>query len=592
MGVALASLTCGVAPGAFGVREASAQGTPDAAKKAEAKKRLDAGTKALKSGDATAALREFTASNDASSTAASLLGLGDAHYALKQWPEAFEAYDDAVRGFGTSMPKKDRATADARMKELAGRTGTVSIRVNEADALVSVDGKEIGKSPVRALVRTLDGDRKITVTKEGFAPFEQTVKVRSGGKDVREVVDVALVRESKMGTLSVKEKSGQSMRVLVDGVDVGATPWTGEVTPGAHEVTGRGEKVAAPAVVAEVARGKKVDVELVGLTVVGHLEIKTSDGKGTILLDGKVMPNEGSFSGDVAPGPHVISVRRDGYQSYEKSIVLGEKQTVVENVTLTLVAGPAKEGDDDYRSFDGIYGGFALASQFMPTGARTELEYRCGQLGASSCDTSKPLGGGLMGYVGYAWDPLGIELLLGGFGDIANQKAVMTGTVDANTNPYLGQPPREETFKFVRFGGAGAVRFRVSVQSKRVRGSLAAGFGMAVRGLGMSREVKSTDGKNQVDPAFVPDLKTYVSPAVNVDASVQFRLSPTTSLALGCLAWLETAGKDAHTAPDYTRFIGNPSSSVPPEPLNTPSYTLASQTQFFLGPYLGLQFGP
>ena len=46
----------------------------------------------------------------------------------------------------------------------------------------------------------------------------------------------------------------------------------------------------------------------------------------------------------------------------------------------------------------------------------------------------------------------------------------------------------------------------------------------------------------------------------------------------------------ATEAPSANEYIG--SLSVTPVPIATPAYHLASGTQVFIGPYLGLQFGP
>ena len=52
---------------------------------------------------------------------------------------------------------------------------------------------------------------------------------------------------------------------------------------------------------------------------------------------------------------------------------------------------------------------------FEPGGNGNELETSCTQqLSATSCSTPGPVGGGLMGYVGYSWNPVGIEGFLAG----------------------------------------------------------------------------------------------------------------------------------------------------------------------------------
>ena len=56
------------------------------------------------------------------------------------------------------------------------------------------------------------------------------------------------------------------------------------------------------------------------------------------------------------------------------------------------------------------------------------------------------------------------------------------------------------------------------------------------------------------------------------------------------MPWLEHASDDAITAAQGDVLLtGN---GGIPQPHATPAYDLANGTQFFLGPFAGLQFGP
>jgi hypothetical protein len=84
---------------------------------------------------------------------------------------------------------------------------------------------------------------------------------------------------------------------------------------------------------------------------------------------------------------------------------------------------------------------------------------------------------------------------------------------------------------------------------------------------------------------FVSDSRTYVSPAITLDIAAHLSPGGSTAYTLGLFAWLENAGHDARTSPNGNQTLGA-------APLATPAYDLASGPQFYLGPYLGMQFGP
>ncbi len=457
--------------------------------------------------------------------------------------------------------------------------------MNEADADVLLDGKAIGKSPVAALLRVAEGPHKVDVSKAGFTPVSKTPNVSPNGK---EIVDVQLAREATTGHLAVKEKTGQTVRVLVDGSDVGAAPLDLELAPGTHEVLLRSSTLASPGQQISVRKGETVQVELAAVAASAHLDVATSDHKGIIFLDGKPVA-EGAYSADVGVGAHTLAVTREGFERYEKAITLTDKQTYSETVTLKLPEASASGPVSSDRSLDGIYGGLGLVGLFEPGGEGNEIDTSCAPLAATGCATAAPIGGGLMGWLGYAWHPFGIEGFVAGEYDQATPSATFVGAATPLENPVAVGQPRVEQFGFLRFGGMGAVRARVSVQTNLIRFSAAAGFGLAVKEMLLERQTASnSNGQN----AFVDKSgHAYVSPALSGDLSLSLRASATLAVALGALLWFETAGSSVLSNSSSNEYLGG-GGGAPASALPTPSYHMATGARTFVGPYLGLQFGP
>ena len=584
------SLSIGLVASVLAAPRAAYAQAAVAATSGDAKAHLTAGDAAAKSKEWDTALKAYVAANSASPSVAAQTGVANALYQLKRLPEAFDAYDEIVKAYGKTLSKRDRAAVDARLKETGAVTGYLSLRVNESGAAVTIDGKPSGTTPVAALQRVTSGAHKVAVAKEGFVPFEQGVDV---GSNAKAIVDVTLQREPKTGHVVVKEKTGQAIRVSIDGVDVGPAPYEGDVEPGTHEVGGKSASLTAPKAVVEIARGKTAEIELAASAFIARLEVRTSDNKGFVLLDGKPMA-EGSFAGEVSVGPHVIAVSREGYERYEKRVNLEDKQTLVETVTLkqtgsTLASSRSVEAE---RTFEGIYGGFNLAFYAMPGGSKNSVESSCDALGASTCDAPTPIGGGLNGYIGYSFNPIGFELFLGGMADIVEPVAHFDGVKGSAINPLIAAPARDEKFRFVRGGGLGALRVRASFQSAKFRLSAAGGVGLGYKKIAMQRTTDATDGSGARN-VTVSDAKGYLSPGISLDLSVQYRVTQTVSLSLGALLWLENAGTSARTTASDERLGSvNPANPQVPSPLATPEYDMANGSQIFVGPYLGMQFGP
>ncbi len=377
----------------------------------------------------------------------------------------------------------------------------------------------------------------------------------------------------------------EPLRVIVDGVDVGPTPWEGDLPPGSHQIGGRNSSSSAVPQSIDVAAGSRTAVDLTASPNLAHLQVRTSDGKGTIFIDG-ASRGEGVFSGDVQPGPHSVVVTREGYERFERTMPLAERQTWAETVTLQPVAGNSGSPDAAERAFEGIYGGFGFMAGFGVGGQGSELETNCATLGATSCDTPSPVGGGAFGYVGWTWNPVGFELFLAGFGDANKQTAHFTGQSVPSQLP-ASTPARSEAFQFVRGGGLAALRVRASFQNRLLRASVAGGLGLAYRQMFMKRDATAADGSGQT-ATFVPDGVGYYSPAISISGEGQIRMSPTLALAVGVQLWADSAsigGSNSSPAPSQQQFLGA-------TPIPTPAYHLATGPQVFLLPYLGMQFGP
>jgi hypothetical protein len=559
---------------------AFAQGAPDA------KTSLANGDKAARDKEWGKAITEYEAANKAAPSSEALDGAANAHYQLKHDTDAHAAYSAWLQTYGAKAPAAKKQAAEARLNEIAARTGVLALDVSEPGATISVDDRAMGTSPLASPLRLPAGPHRVRVTKDGFNAFEGSTNIAAGSTtNVSAKLDVA----SGKGRLSVKEKTGKAIRVFVDNVDVGEAPWSGDVDPGAHEVSGRsGALMAAPEKVT-VERGKTRDVELVASTTSATLKLGTSDGKGLIYLDGKLV-GEGTFTSDIPAGTHTIKITREGYDPFEEQIELKDKETLARSVTLKLSSKiETTEVEKDKTRLEGIYGGFGLLMTFLPSGMNHSMQKTCEgdkPKELASCDgTSGAFGGGINGFVGYHWDPVGVELFAGAQYD---QNSPTLNWQNSNTNAGVGtDPARKEEFAVRRLGGFGIMRVRLTIQGEKLRFSIAGGVGLSYRSMLLTRDTTSVANPDLRD-AFVPDAESYLSPVISLEPSVQYRVGPHTAFALGLSMLVESPrafDQIPTTKAERAHRLGVSG-------ITTPQYQLATGTQVFIGPFIGMMFGP
>ena len=93
------------------------------------------------------------------------------------------------------------------------------------------------------------------------------------------------------------------------------------------------------------------------------------------------------------------------------------------------------------------------------------------------------------------------------------------------------------------------------------------------------------------------DPVTYVSPALTADVGVGIRIGSASWLTLGLFGIVESAGNDFRSRPDLGAAASLAGVQVDPAlqqsaGLPSPSYHLASGTQYIVGPEIAFRFGP
>jgi PEGA domain-containing protein len=320
-----------------------------------------------------------------------------------------------------------------------------------------------------------------------------------------------------------------------------------------------------------------------------ELNVREQEEQASIYVDDELV-GTGTFRGKVSSGRHRLRVTHPGFQSYEALIELGPGQVHTETVALR----PSVLGQAGVKSWveapqaDGLYGGVQLLAAFSPGGSGTTLADACDTTGATRCQSGSVQGGGLSGYLGWMFMPLGLELALLLSGDVVHPQATFDGVSGSDINPILAAPAREERFTIGRIGGGALLRARFEHTLSRFRLSAAIGPGLAYRYLALTRDTEATNGASG---EIAGPGASYVSPMLSLEVAGQLRLGRKTALSLGVTSWFEHAGDGVKSEARNNAVLFSPSGD-PIAPQATPEYDMANGPQWFIGPFLGVAFGP
>jgi hypothetical protein len=184
---------------------------------------------------------------------------GRAYNALARYPEAladFEAFArEATPELLARVPALQEFLATVRR-----RVGRVHIECSEAGARVTMNGKDLGVTPLADDIAVNAGSLVIELTKEGFFPHTHKSELAGGS---RSIVAAVLASRANRGVLTVTSNTAGA-HVKIDGTPVGMVPAEQSLFPGEHriEVSHEGYLTSTNTVLTRAGETKTLAVEL------------------------------------------------------------------------------------------------------------------------------------------------------------------------------------------------------------------------------------------------------------------------------------------------------------------------------------------
>jgi hypothetical protein len=297
-----------------------------------ARRAWDAAKQLAGASDYKGALVEFQRAYDLSHNPRVLYNVGVTEKLLTHYARAVDAWEKEIAdGAGqiSSAEQQELKNAVAIVRQFVT---TIDVTSSEADATLSVDDYDVGKTPFLEPVRIDVGKHVLKLRKEGFAEAAQSVDVAAGA---RTPVSFKLDPLNKTALVDVAVGGASNATVFVDGRDMGPAPFKGELTADRHTIEAR-----APGY---VAVGQTVDVQYrqpmsLMLTLSkerhqGRLRVLAPEGA-AISVDERAV-GAGTWDGVVSTtGGHQLVVTRPGYQTYSTEVFVADDQVREVNVPL------------------------------------------------------------------------------------------------------------------------------------------------------------------------------------------------------------------------------------------------------------------
>ncbi len=236
---------------------------------------------------------------------------------------------------------QDRAEARALSKEGAAlfKAGDFAAAVGKfeaANALVPHPVLDINIG--RCYEKLDDPTQALAYCKAALNSPGSPDKIREAA---RECVDRAT---SVIGTrpgLTVRSRP-KGAKVLVDGLEVGRTPWTGEVDPGRRQVDLQleGHRTSTTVIFPEYGRDEVIDEVLIPDTAGALITVTSVPSGATVSLDGEVIGQTPVESYPLSVRGYSLEIQKPGFVSQMMLIELGDGQHMTRGLTLVPIEDP------------------------------------------------------------------------------------------------------------------------------------------------------------------------------------------------------------------------------------------------------------
>jgi hypothetical protein len=211
---------------------------------------MDNGVRLYQSRNYGAALAEFAAAYAARPGPSPLIDEALCHREQFDYPRALAALERALASHASAMSPEDRRAVEASMRELRGLLAYVQVQLDPADAVLSVDGRDVALPPGGRLPLS-PGPHRLGARANGRVPQEERIVIASGEERA-----LSIVLPAATGTVRVTARA-PTTPIEIDGEVVGRGDWMGSLRAGRHEVRLVGEGTSLSI---DVAPGEALDV--------------------------------------------------------------------------------------------------------------------------------------------------------------------------------------------------------------------------------------------------------------------------------------------------------------------------------------------
>lgn len=288
----------------------------------------------LRAKDCRGAIPEFTRAYDLSKNPRVLYNLAICEKELGHYVRAAARFEQELAEGEGKISADEKAELQNAIRIVRAFVTTVVVRSNEAGATLFIDDYEVGKTPfLQPVPIDVGAGRVLKLVKDGFQEQTRTLDL-TVGKEAS--VTFSLQPVTRKSLVNVTATGAPNATITMDGVEMGPSPFKGQVLVGRHTFEARATGYEPARQTSEVVFGESLNLVL-SMSVARHeakVRIDAEPSGAVIQIDDRVVGAD-HWEGVLTSGGHQVFVKKPGYQTATQELALTDDQ--VRHVKISLV---------------------------------------------------------------------------------------------------------------------------------------------------------------------------------------------------------------------------------------------------------------
>lgn len=217
--------------------------------------------------------------------------------------------------------------------------GSISIKSDVSDITIYLDGQQISQTSSCVLENIASGNHSLSIQKDKYAPFKQTIVVKDGEETL---VNANML--ARFSNITIKSLAGA--QIYINGTLKGSSSYNEDLMEGFYDVEVKKEHHVTATKQIEVKAGVNQVVNIEPTPILCTLDVVSTPINASVFIDGNIVGETPCTIEGILEGEHQVKLALKGYQTSRQLIDLKSGEN--NSLSVNLTEGQSENNEQDF----------------------------------------------------------------------------------------------------------------------------------------------------------------------------------------------------------------------------------------------------